>query len=52
MKQEGTIGKILEITFVAVLVYLILKNAGGFNTVAGASAGAYSTAVKALQGRD
>lgn len=47
-----TVNRIVEITFVAVLVYLILSNANGFKTVAGASAGAYSTAVKALQARD
>ena len=49
--MKDTVGRILEITFVAVLVYLVLKNAEGFSTVAGATAGAYSTSVQALQGR-
>jgi hypothetical protein len=49
--MNDTIGRILEITFVAVLVYLVLKNSEGFSTVAGATAGAYSTSVQALQGR-
>lgn len=49
--MKDTVGRILEITFVAVLVYLVLANADGFNTVAGATAGAYSASVKALQGR-
>jgi hypothetical protein len=50
--KDGILGRILEITFVAVLVYLVLANAGSFKIVSEASAGAYSTAVKALQGRD
>lgn len=50
--MNETVSRIIEITFVAVLVYLVLSNSAGFSQVAGASAGAYSTAVKALQARD
>jgi len=41
----------LEITFILVLVFLILSNAGSFNTAAAAISGLYTSAVKTLQGR-
>lgn len=45
------IDRILEITAVAVVLYLILSNAYGFSQVVSSVAGAYSSSVKALQGR-
>jgi len=48
--MNSTINRVLEITFVAAIVFIILTHAGGFATVAGATAGAYSTATKALYG--
>lgn len=41
----------LEITFVLILAYLILRNAIGFSSAVGALSKAYTSAVVALQGR-
>lgn len=43
--------KILEITFVSIVLYLVLKNASGFTNSVGALSDAYVSGVKALQGR-
>lgn len=45
------IGRILEITFSLVLVYLILTNADSFARVTSAVSEAYTSAVRTLQGR-
>ena len=42
--------RIIEITVVLVLVFLVVTNARGFNTAASAISGVYTGAVKALQG--
>lgn len=44
-------GRILEITLILVMAYLIFINADGFSKAAEASGGVYINAVKALQGR-
>lgn len=46
-----TLGKFLEITFVLILVFLVVTNAKGFSSVMGSLAAAYTTSVRALQGR-
>lgn len=43
---------IIEGTFLLVLVFLVLTNAAGFNTVASAIGSVYTSAVRALQARD
>ncbi len=43
--------RILEITVTLILVYLVLSRAEGFSTAIGAISGAYTSSVKALQGR-
>ena len=45
------VGKVLEITFVLVMAYLILANAHNFSIAAQTVGGVYSGAVKTLQGR-
>ena len=45
------VSRVLEITFVSVLVYLVLSNATGFGAVTDSIAQAYVGSVKALQGR-
>lgn len=47
----STINRVLEITFVSVLVFLVLTNANGFDTVTSAISNLYINAVKTLQGR-
>lgn len=41
----------MEITFTLILVYLILSRASGFSQVVREFSGAYTGAVRALQGR-
>jgi hypothetical protein len=43
--------KVLEITFTLIMLYLILVNYKGFSNVVSSLGGAYTGAVKALQGR-
>lgn len=43
--------KILEVTFVAVIVYLVATNARGVTEVIRALSSAYVAAVRTLQGR-
>jgi hypothetical protein len=45
------VGKVLEITFVAVLAYLILANATAFSTAVQSVGAVYGNSVKTLQGR-
>lgn len=49
--MNNTISQILDVTLIAVVLYLILSQAQGFSTVATSSATAYATSVRALQGR-
>lgn len=51
MLKENPVSKILEITFVLVLVFLVITNANGFSSAVRAIGGVYSSAVKTLQGR-
>lgn len=44
-------GRILEITFVAVVLYLVLSNASGFSKAVVSIGDTYVKGVKALQGR-
>jgi hypothetical protein len=44
-------GKVLEITFVLILVYLVLSRALGFSAAVSAIGKVYVSSVKALQGR-
>lgn len=50
-ESRRMIGKVLEITFVLVLVYLVVSNASGFSQVVNAIGGTYASSVKALQAR-
>ncbi len=45
------VGRILEITFVAIMAYLVIANAGNFSTAIKALGSVYIGAVKTLQGR-
>jgi hypothetical protein len=45
------LNRIIEGTITLVLVFLVLTNANGFDTVASAIGNLYSGAVKTLQGR-
>lgn len=45
------VGRVIEVTFILVLVFLVLSNAMGFTLAVGSLSGAYSNAVKTLQGR-
>jgi hypothetical protein len=45
------IGKILEITFVLVLAYLVIANASNFSIAIRSIGSVYTGAVKTLQGR-
>lgn len=45
------LGQILEITFILVLVYLVITNSSGFDSVLSQFGGTYTGAVKTLQGR-
>lgn len=48
---ERTMNEWLEMTFTAVLVYLVLSRAHAFGTVIRALSGAYAESIGALQGR-
>lgn len=45
------VGRVLEITFVAVLLFLVVTNADGFARVTTAIGSVYSQSVRTLQGR-
>lgn len=44
------IARIIEVTFMLVLAYLILKNASGFSSAVRSVGSVYTSSVKALQG--
>lgn len=44
-------GRILEITFVAIVLYLVLTNSSGFSKAITSIGNTYVSGVKALQGR-
>jgi hypothetical protein len=45
------VGRILEITFVLVLIYLVASNAQGFSQVVKSIGSVYTESVRALQAR-
>lgn len=49
--MNETVNRILEITFVAVIVYLVLSRATDFNIAITAIGDVYSQAVRTLQAR-
>ena len=40
----------MEITFVLIVIYLVLRNSSGFSSTVRAVSGAYNSAVRTLQG--
>lgn len=46
------VSQIIEVTFILIMTYLILKDAGAFSTAAKAVGDVYTSAVRTLQGRD
>lgn len=44
-------GRIIEVSFLLVLAYLVVANAGGFSLAMNSLSGAYTSAVRTLQGR-
>lgn len=46
-----SVNRIIEGTITLILVFLVLTNAQGFDTVASAIGNVYSNAVRTLQGR-
>lgn len=49
--MKDTVGKVLEITFILVLMYLVLTNGNAFSQVVGSLGNVYTNSVKVLQGR-
>lgn len=49
--METLAGKIIAGTFVAVALYLVVKNPTGDSAAANSISGAYNSGVQALQGR-
>jgi hypothetical protein len=47
----GPVNRILEITFVLVLAYLVIANAQNFSVALATIGGVYANSVKTLQGR-
>lgn len=45
------VGKVIDGSFVAILVFLVVSNAFGFGQAMSAIASAYTSAVRTLQGR-
>lgn len=45
------VNRVLEITFVLVILYLVLNNYQGFGSVVRSVGSVYSSSVKTLQGR-
>lgn len=45
------VGRVVEVTFLLVLAYLVLSQAGGFYQVMSALGQTYTSSVKVLQGR-
>jgi len=44
-------GRVIEVTFLLVLAFIVVSNAGGFSMAMSSLAGAYTSAVRTLQGR-
>lgn len=44
------VGRVIEVTFLMVMSFLVLRNATGFSLAINSLANAYSTAVRTLQG--
>lgn len=44
-------GRVIEVTFLLVLAYLVVANADGFSTAIRAMGNTYTGAVRTLQGR-
>ena len=49
--MNETVGKVLEITFILVLMYLVLTNGSGFSSAVASVGSGYTSAVRTLQGR-
>lgn len=49
--MKDTVGKVLEITFILVLMYLVLTNGNAFSQVVSSIGSVYTSSVKTLQGR-
>jgi len=49
--MRATVGQILEATFALIVIYLLVRNAGGVTAIIGSTSRAYIGAVTALQGR-
>jgi hypothetical protein len=49
--MKDTVGKVLEITFILVLMYLVLTNGSAFSQVVGSIGNVYTSSVRTLQGR-
>lgn len=45
------VSKILEITFVLIIIFLVVNNASGFSSVVRSIGSVYGSSVKVLQGR-
>lgn len=45
------VSRVIEVTFVLIILYLVLTNSFGFTRVVGAIGQAYGDVVKVLQGR-
>lgn len=51
MNLDSLFGRILEITMVAIVLYLVLTNAFGFSSIISTAGEVYAKSVTALQGR-
>lgn len=51
MNKLFDFGQLLEATFVLIVIYLLVRNAGGVSSIIASSSRAYIGAVTALQGR-
>lgn len=49
--MNGNVSRILEISFVLILVYLVVTNFVGFGAATSAVGGLYTSSVRTLQGR-
>lgn len=47
----GTVERLLEITFVLIVIYLVLSKSSGFSSVVRSLGSVYTQGVAALQGR-
>jgi len=49
--MKDTVGRVLEITFILVLMYLVLTNGSAFSQVTQSIGSVYTSSVRTLQGR-